>query len=58
MALFTDGAPSTIDELTAHDSQLLTVASVEGIDVTQKLTLASPGLDCNARKGRQRIALK
>jgi len=40
MALFTDGAPSSIDELTAHDSQLLTVASVEGIDVTQKLTIA------------------
>jgi hypothetical protein len=40
MALFTDGAPSNIDELTAHDSQLLTVANVEGIDVTQKLTLA------------------
>src|SRR5689334_6901778 len=40
MALFMDGTPSSIDELTAHDSQLLTVASVEGIDVTQKLTLA------------------
>jgi hypothetical protein len=40
MALLIDGPPSTIDELTSHDSQLLNVASSEGIDVTQKLALA------------------
>jgi hypothetical protein len=40
MSLFTDGPASSIEEMTARDSQLLTVASVEGIDVTQKLELA------------------
>jgi hypothetical protein len=47
MALFTDGPPSTVDDLAAQDSQLLNVANVEGIDVTQKLTLAHDeiGLD-------------
>jgi hypothetical protein len=40
MALFTDGVPSTVDDLAAVDSQLLNVAHVEGIDVAQKLTLA------------------
>ncbi len=40
MALFTDGAISSIEDLTAQDSQLLNVASVEGIDVTQKIGLA------------------
>jgi hypothetical protein len=40
MALFTDGPVSSIEDLTARDSQLLTTASVEGIDVTQKLVLA------------------
>jgi hypothetical protein len=40
MALFTDGPVASIDEMAARDSQLLTVASVEGIDVTQKLWLA------------------
>jgi hypothetical protein len=40
MALLMDGPPSTIEELTSHDSQLLNVASGEGIDVTQKLALA------------------
>jgi hypothetical protein len=40
MALFTDGVPSTVDDLAALDSQLLNVAHVEAIDVTQKLTLA------------------
>jgi len=44
MALFTDGPPSTIEELAAVDSQLLNVADVEGIDVTQKLTLAQDEL--------------
>jgi hypothetical protein len=40
MALLMDGPPSTIEELTSHDSQLLNVASSEGIDLTQKLALA------------------
>ena len=40
MSLFTDGSISSIEDLTALDSQLLTVASLEGIDVTQKLALA------------------
>jgi len=40
MALFTDGPISSIEDLTAQDSQLLNVASVEGIDVTQKIALA------------------
>jgi hypothetical protein len=40
MALFTDGPPNSIEDLSAQDSQLLNVANVEGIDVTQKLELA------------------
>lgn len=40
MPLFTDGPISGIEDLTAQDSQLLTVASVEGIDTTQKIALA------------------
>ena len=44
MALFTDGPPSSIEDLTAQDSQLLDVASVEGIDVTRKLALAQDEL--------------
>lgn len=40
MPLFTDGPISCIEDLTAQDSQLPTVASVEGIDVTQKITIA------------------
>jgi hypothetical protein len=40
MALFTDGPASTIEDLTAQDSQLLDVAQAEGIDLTRKLALA------------------
>lgn len=40
MALFSDGPPSTVDDLTSQDSFLLGVASTEGIDVTTKLSLA------------------
>jgi hypothetical protein len=40
MALFTDGPAACIEDLSAQDSQLLNIASVEGIDVTQKLRLA------------------
>lgn len=40
MALFMDGPPSSIDDLSAQDTQLLNVSQVERIDVTQKLALA------------------
>ena len=40
MALFIDGPPSSIEDLSAQDSQLLNVASIEGINVAQKLVLA------------------
>jgi hypothetical protein len=40
MALFTDCAVTSIEELRGHDTQLLNVATVEGIDVTRKLGLA------------------
>jgi len=44
MALFIDGPVSSMEDLTAQDSQLLDVASIEGIDVTQKLALAQDEL--------------
>jgi len=40
MALLNDGPPSSIQDLTALDSQLLEVASAEGIDLSAKLALA------------------
>lgn len=40
MALFTDGPVSNLEDLIAQDSQLLGVATVEGIDVTRKMALA------------------
>jgi len=40
MPLFTDGAISNIEDLIARDSQLLEVATVEGIDLTRKLVVA------------------
>lgn len=40
MPLFTDGPVSSIEDLSAQDSQLLDVASTEGIDITRKLALA------------------
>jgi hypothetical protein len=40
MALFTDRAVTGIEDLRGHDSQILNVATVEGIDVTRKLALA------------------
>lgn len=50
MALFTDGPISSTEDLTAQDSQLLAVASTEGIDVTVKLGLAQDevALEINA----------
>jgi hypothetical protein len=44
MALFIDGLVSCMEDLTAQDSQLLDVAGVEAIDVTQKLALAQDEL--------------
>ena len=44
MALFTDGALASIEDLRGHDTQLLNVATVEGIDVTRKLALAQEEL--------------
>jgi hypothetical protein len=44
MALFTDGPVSDMEDLMAQDTQLTNVASVEGIDVTQKLFLAQEEL--------------
>ena len=43
MALFTDGPASTIEDLAAQDSQILDVASVEGIDLTRKLVAGAGG---------------
>jgi len=55
MALFTDGPASTIEDLSAQDSQILDVASVEGIDLTRKLALAqeATAIDLEARLGRE-----
>ncbi len=44
MALFLDGPPSSIDDLSGFDSQLLDVASTERIDVTRKLAIAQDEL--------------
>lgn len=44
MALFTDGPASGIEDLAAQDSQLLNVASAEGIDLTAKLQLAQEAI--------------
>lgn len=45
MALFADGAISGLDDLVAQDSQVLNIASEEGINVTQKMTLAQEELE-------------
>jgi hypothetical protein len=49
MALYSDGPPATIEDLSAYDSQLLDVASTEGIDVTKKLALAQDELGMELR---------
>lgn len=56
MALFTDGPASTIEDLAAQDSQILDVASVEGIDLTRKLALAqeAAAMDLEAALGGAR----
>jgi hypothetical protein len=48
MALLTDGGVSSIEDLRGYDSQLLDVASVEGIDVTRKLELAQEEITAEA----------
>jgi hypothetical protein len=54
MALFTDGSISTVEDLAAHDSQLLEIASTEGIDVAQKLEVAQEetAIDLSALLGK------
>jgi hypothetical protein len=54
MALFLDGPISTTEDLTAQDSQLLDVASTEGIDLGSKLGLAQAelGVELRALLGR------
>jgi hypothetical protein len=49
MALFIDGGVSTTGDLTAQDSQLLDVASGEGIDLEAKLELAQEELGVELR---------
>jgi len=44
MALFTDGTIAAPEDLAAHDSSILDVASTEGIDLTNKLSLAQDDL--------------
>ena len=44
MALFTDAPISTLDELAAQDSEVLDVASNEGIDASAKISLAQEEL--------------
>ena len=44
MALFSDGAISTVADMTAQDSTVLEVAQTEGINLTQKLALAQAEL--------------
>ncbi len=40
MALFSDGPPSTIEDLSQQDSYLLSVVGIEGINLTNKLQFA------------------
>jgi len=58
MALFTDGVVSGMEDLTAQDSQLASVASVEGIDVTQKLALAQDDLSLELGTLLARLSLQ
>jgi hypothetical protein len=44
MALLTDGAISTLDDLRALDSAVLETATVESIDVSRKLTVAAEAI--------------
>lgn len=55
MALFTDGTTSTLEELRGYESGLYEVASIEGIDLSQKLFLAHQelGVELTARFFRE-----
>jgi hypothetical protein len=55
MALFTDGAISTIEELVGYESSILEVATTEQIDLTVKLGLAQDelGIDLDAFLSRR-----
>jgi hypothetical protein len=44
MALFTDGAATNTEDLRSHDTQVLSVANVENIDITRKLQVAQEEL--------------
>ncbi len=44
MSLFTDGPVSNIEDLSPYDSQVVDVASTEGIDLTRKLAAAQDHL--------------
>jgi hypothetical protein len=54
MSLFTDGAIANIEDLRGYDTQLLNMATVEGIDVTRKLALAQEeiGVEVTGLLGR------
>lgn len=54
MALFTDGPPAAIEDLAAQDSQLLNIASTEGIDLTAKLGLAQEAIGLELEELLQR----
>jgi len=56
MALFTDGAISSIENLTDQDSSVLEVSNVEGINLTTKLALAKEeiGIDLTSLFQRYR----
>ena len=49
MALFTDGPALTINDLIRHDSNLLEVSTVEGINLTTKLALAQEDIGLEIR---------
>jgi hypothetical protein len=55
MALFTDGTTSTLEELRGYENGLYDVASIEGIDLSQKMVLAQGelGVELTARFFRE-----
>lgn len=55
MALFSDGAVSTVADLTAQDSSLLEVAATEGINLTQKLELAQNEVGLELASSLERV---
>ena len=58
MALFTDGAVASIEDLRGHDTQLLNLATVEGIDVTRKLALAQEEISVGVAGLLERSAMR